>query len=167
MSIYAEFDHVDSFTVGAVGEPGARTFLLQCASGLEQLTVKCEKEQAQAIATYLRRILADAAEPGQPLAATDSIEAPYDPAFVLGQVGLGYLPEEKRVLVQLDEAGEVDEDGDPVEDPSLGRIRLFLTLGQAYAFCERADEAVAGGRPLCRWCQFPIDPEGHVCPRMN
>jgi hypothetical protein len=26
---------------------------------------------------------------------------------------------------------------------------------------------VAAGRPNCRWCGFPIDPDGHPCPRMN
>ncbi len=164
---YADFDEVDSFTVGALGQPGQRVFLMQCTAEGEHLTVKCEKQQAEAIATYLRRILDDVAEPAQPLAGVDTLTAPFEPEFVLGQIGLGYLADERRILVQLEEAGEVDEDGDPIENPSLGRIRLHLTLEQAYAFCERTDEALSGGRPLCRWCQFPIDPEGHACPRMN
>ena len=48
-----------------------------------------------------------------------------------------------------------------------GAVGLLLSLPQAFAFCERSEAAVAGGRPLCRWCQFPIDPDGHICPRMN
>ena len=71
------------------------------------------------------------------------------------------------MLVQLDEAGAVDEQGELVSDPALSRVRLLLSLPQAFAFCERSEAAVAGGRPLCRWCQFPIDPDGHICPRMN
>ena len=166
--MYVEFNQVDTFTAGALGEPGQRIFLLQCIAAGQRVTVKCEKQQAQAIAAYLRRVLADVVEPGQELTGvTDPIGPPFDPVFVLGQVGLGYLPDEQRVLVQLDEAGAVDEQGDLVSDPALSRVRLLLSLPQAFAFCERSEAAVAGGRPLCRWCQFPIDPDGHICPRMN
>ena len=69
--------------------------------------------------------------------------------------------------MQLEEAGEVDDDGEVVPDPTLSRVRVLLSLPQAFAFCERSEAAVAGGRPLCRWCQFPIEPTGHTCPRMN
>ena len=24
-----------------------------------------------------------------------------------------------------------------------------------------------GERPLCQWCSYPMDPDGHDCPRMN
>lgn len=46
-------------------------------------------------------------------------------------------------------------------------MRVFLTRGQVQAFCEQADTLVAAGRPPCMWCSLPIDPDGHVCPRMN
>jgi uncharacterized repeat protein (TIGR03847 family) len=42
-----------------------------------------------------------------------------------------------------------------------------VTRSQAAAFCERADDLVAAGRPTCSFCGFPIDPDGHPCPRMN
>ena len=29
------------------------------------------------------------------------------------------------------------------------------------------DGVVEAGRPACQWCAFPIDPDGHDCPRMN
>jgi uncharacterized repeat protein (TIGR03847 family) len=38
---------------------------------------------------------------------------------------------------------------------------------QAAAFCDRAEQVVAAGRPNCQWCDLPIDPDGHPCPRMN
>ena len=118
--MYVEFNQVDTFTAGALGEPGQRIFLLQCIAAGQRVTVKCEKQQAQAIAAYLRRVLADVVEPGQELTGvTDPIGPPFDPVFVLGQVGLGYLPDEQRVLVQLDEAGAVDEQGELVSDPAL------------------------------------------------
>jgi hypothetical protein len=35
------------------------------------------------------------------------------------------------------------------------------------AMAARGAEAVAGGRPLCQLCNFPMDPAGHICPRWN
>ena len=46
-------------------------------------------------------------------------------------------------------------------------MRLLVTRGQALAFAGRAAELVASGRPACRFCGLPMDPEGHPCPRMN
>jgi uncharacterized repeat protein (TIGR03847 family) len=46
-------------------------------------------------------------------------------------------------------------------------LRVELTRGQALAFAGRAAELMASGRPSCRFCGLPIDPEGHPCPRMN
>jgi len=46
-------------------------------------------------------------------------------------------------------------------------LRLEITRSVAAVFCARAKEIVAAGRPSCRWCGRPIDPDGHPCPRMN
>ncbi len=51
--------------------------------------------------------------------------------------------------------------GDPSE------ARFVLTTGQAIAFGELADELMSAGRPACRLCGAPMDPEGHACPRWN
>jgi uncharacterized repeat protein (TIGR03847 family) len=170
MGVYFDFDDVDSFTVGAVGRPGQRTFLLQARRGRERVTVKCEKQQAAAIADYLRKVLNDLppAE-DRPMPSSLELAAPLDVAFVLGPVGLGYERANDRVLVQLDEIVPVDEDGelDPEALEDRSRVRVLLTRGQVEAFCEQADQLVAAGRPPCRWCSLPIDPDGHICPRMN
>ncbi len=170
MGVYYDFDEVDIFTLGAVGLPGQRMFLLQVRRGTDQVTVKCEKQQAGAIADYLRKVLHDLppAE-DQPLPAALALAAPADPVFVLGPIGLGYEPATDRVLVQLDELVPVDDTGEP--DPELvddrGRVRIFLTRGQVQAFVEHANALVAAGRPNCRWCGGPVDPTAHICPRMN
>lgn len=163
--LFAEYDAVDVFAVGALGEPGQRVFLLQCGADDRRITIKLEKQQAQAMSLYLRRVLEDlpqadvAARPGM-------LEPPFDAEFVLGEIGLGYEMEGSRVLVQLDEIEETDEEGEPVEAPRA-HVRLFLSPAQALAFCEQTDDAVAGGRPTCRWCELPINVDGHLCPRMN
>jgi uncharacterized repeat protein (TIGR03847 family) len=170
MGVYFDFDDVDSFTVGAVGQPGQRTFLLQARRGRERVTVKCEKQQAAAIADYLRKVLNDLppAE-DRPMPSSLELAASSDVAFVLGPVGLGYERANDRVLVQLDEIVPVDEDGelDPEALEDRSRVRVLLTRGQVEAFCEQADQLIAAGRPPCRWCSLPINPDGHICPRMN
>jgi uncharacterized repeat protein (TIGR03847 family) len=170
VSVYYDFDEVDAFTVGAVGQPGARVFFLQARRGTVRVTVKCEKQQASAIAQYLRRVLTDLPEPtDKPIAAAMELSPPVDAVFVLGPVGLGYDRTTDRVLVQLEEVLALDENGEPIEedDDDRGHLRVFLTRSQAAAFCEHTDAVVSAGRPACRWCSLPINPDGHLCPRMN
>lgn len=167
MTVYFEFDDVAAFTVGTVGRPGERTFLLQARAGEQRVTVKCEKQQTAAIVQYLRRVLADLppAE-DRPMSAALELRDPAEPAFVLGPIGLGYDRSNDRVLIQLEELGELDEEGEPIDD-DRGHVRLYISRGQAAAFCDHADRVVEAGRPACQWCGFPIDPDGHDCPRMN
>lgn len=179
MSVFFEFDEVDAFTTGAVGEPGARTFYLQARAGRQRVTIKCEKQQVTAIAQYLRRVLSDLPPPDErPMPGALELAAPVDQAFVLGPIGLGYDRGNDRVLVQLEELIPSDvEDSDdeaatepePAAEPELerGHVRLYVTRSQAAAFCDHADGIVAAGRPPCAWCGNPIDPTGHACPRMN
>ena len=87
--------------------------------------------------------------------------------FVVAPIGVAYDRELDRVVIQLDEMVPIDENGEPDPDVVAGRVRGLITRGQALAFCDHADEVVAAGRPNCRWCGFPIDPDGHPCPRMN
>jgi len=87
---------------------------------------------------------------------------------VLGPVGLGYDRSTDMVLVQLEEVIAVDEEGEALdEDPDRGHVRVFLTRNQAHAFCNHAEAIVAAGRPACIWCANPINPDGHLCVRMN
>ena len=47
------------------------------------------------------------------------------------------------------------------------RVRVSLNRAQAMAFCEHTDRVVSAGRPDCVYCERPVDPDGHFCPRMN
>jgi len=170
VGVFFEFDEVDAFTLGAIGQPGQRVFLLQARRGAQRVTVKCEKQQAAAIADYLRKVLVDLPAPAdRPIEAAMELASPIDAAFVLGPVGLGYDRSNDRLLVQLEEVVPVDDEGEPEPEAleDRGHLRVFLTRSQALAFCEHTDAVVAAGRPACRWCSLPIDPDGHPCPRMN
>jgi uncharacterized repeat protein (TIGR03847 family) len=167
VSAFFEFEHVDAFTTGAIGRPGERVFYLQARHGKQRVGVKCEKQQVTAIVQYLRRVLHDLPPPeDRPMAGALELATPVDTAFVLGPIGLGYDRSSDRLVVQLEEAVAVDEEGEPVE-AEQGHIRVYLTRSQAVAFCDHADLVVAAGRPDCQWCALPIDPDGHPCPRMN
>jgi uncharacterized repeat protein (TIGR03847 family) len=175
MSVFFEFDEVDTFTAAAIGEPGSRTFYLHARAGQQRVTVKCEKQQVTAIAQYLRRVLSDLPPPeDRPLPL--ELRDPGEQSFVLGPIGLGYDRGNDRVLVQLEElvttADDVEEEEDDEnatveDDTDRGHVRLYMTRSQAAAFCDHADTLVAAGRPTCQWCGNPIDPDGHPCPRMN
>jgi uncharacterized repeat protein (TIGR03847 family) len=167
MSVFFEFDEVDAFTTGAIGEPGHRTFFLQARAGRQRVTIRCEKQQVAAIVEYLRRVLSDLPPADErPVPAAMELAAPADEVFVLGPIGLGYDRANDRVLVQLEELIVGDDDAEPDTD-DRGHLRVFVSRGQAAAFCDHADRVVAAGRPPCSWCGQPIDPDGHPCPRMN
>lgn len=183
MSIFYEFDDVEAFTTGAIGRPGSRVFYLQARQGGQRVAVKCEKQQVAAIAEYLRRVLNDLPPPDdRPMPASLDLVEPVEEAFVLGPIGLGYDRTTDRLVVQLDEIrfggdddDDLDDDDDDLDDDlddddddgPEGHVRLYVTRGQAALFCEHAAQIVAAGRPDCRWCGHPIDPDGHPCPRMN
>jgi uncharacterized repeat protein (TIGR03847 family) len=170
MGVFYQLDDVDAFTTAAVGRPGQRVFYLQVRQGDIRVTVKCEKQQALAIAEYLRKVMNDLPSPStKPLPSTFELEEPVEPAFVLGAIGLGYDRDTDRLLVQLEEVVVVDENGEPDAEAleERGHVRLLLQRGQALAFCEHTETVVAAGRPPCMFCGHPLDPDGHPCPKMN
>lgn len=191
MALIADFDHIDVITSGAIGEPGRRTFYLQIRSGDEKVTVRCEKQQVATISTYLRRALSNLPTPeGQPPRTVMQLSEPVDEAFVLGAVALEFNTAADHFVLHLrefspdipDESAEDDDwdDGDSSpteegathpfpgdEDDVLSRVRVGMTRAQAIAFCDHTDRVVSAGRPTCVYCELPIDPDGHFCPRMN
>jgi uncharacterized repeat protein (TIGR03847 family) len=192
MALIANFEHIDVITSGAVGEPGRRIFYLQIRSGSESVTVRCEKQQVATISTYLRRALSSLPVPeGQPPRAAMQLVEPVEEAFVLGAVALEFNTAADHFVLHLrefspditDEQVDSDdwEDGDTSsigeetsthpfhgdEEDVLSRVRVGMSRAQAVAFCDHTDRVVSAGRPTCVYCERPIDPDGHFCPRMN
>jgi len=167
MTVFHEFDEVDTFTVGTIGRPGARTFYLQIRADEQRITIKCEKQQTAAIAQYLGKVLADLPPPeDRPIPGAMKMVEPVDPVFTLGPIGLGFDRSNDRILLQLEELGEVDDEGQPLDDEG-GHVRIHVTRSQAAAFATHAARVIESGRPDCEWCGAPMDPDGHFCPRMN
>lgn len=164
-----DFEAVDRFTAGAVGEPGQRTFLFQARAGDRQVTVKCEKQQVAALAEYLQGVLADlpAVEPDATPVDLE-LAPPLDPEWVAGTLSVAYDDVADRIVILVEEIGELDDEDD--DDDLLGddrsSLRVRLTRAQVTALVDHAGALVEGGRPPCPICGHPQGPD-HACPRTN
>jgi uncharacterized repeat protein (TIGR03847 family) len=168
-----QLDGPDHFTAGAVGPPGQRVFYLQGREADTMVTLKCEKEQVAALAEYLGGLLARL--PTATATPDDKRELlqPFEAAWPVGSLGVGYDAERDRILVVANERVEQDEEEDaerPADDPDAvepASARFAITRAQAAAFVERARLLQRAGRPTCPMCGEPKDPAGHICPRSN
>lgn len=151
----------DVFTTGTVGPPGQRVFYLQARHGDTVVTVRCEKQQVAALAEYFDGLLDDLEPAPYGIAASDlDLAEPFEEGWTVGPIGVAYDEPDDRIVVVLEElVGE--------EDPEGASVRVRLTRAQVSAFVRRARDLVASGRPPCRFCGLPLDPDGHACPRMN
>jgi uncharacterized repeat protein (TIGR03847 family) len=167
-----EFDPVDAIGAGAFGEPGARTFVIQARKGGAVLSVLVEKEQVALLATEAEQFLDKIAEehPEEPATLSDQgggVEED-EPLFRARLIGIGYDPDRSLVLLELREQSAEEDDPPPAVEESEGHIaRLYATRAQIRAMLANGVVAVAAGRPKCPLCDFPMDPDGHICPRMN
>jgi uncharacterized repeat protein (TIGR03847 family) len=173
-----ELDGVDALGAGAIGEPGQRVFYIQADKSDARLTVVVEKEQVALLAeeavAFLDRIgLEYPEEPAESATLHPSaaqVTEPAVPLFRARMIGLGFEPDRKLVLLELRERADDEDAPDPAaavgEDDGYV-ARIFATRAQVRAMAARGAEAVSGGRPLCQLCNFPMDPEGHICPRWN
>jgi len=161
-----DFEAVDRFTAGTLGEPGARTFLFQAQAGPLVVTVKCEKQQVAALAEYLQGVLADlpAVEGGVEAEVDLALAPPYEPDWVAGTLSVAYDDVADRIVILVEEVGEVDEED--LLDDDRASLRVRLTRAQVTALVDHAVELVEGGRPPCPVCGHPMGPD-HACPRTN
>jgi uncharacterized repeat protein (TIGR03847 family) len=168
-----EFDPVDAIGAGAFGEPGERTFVIQARKGAAVLSVLVEKEQVALLASEAEQFLDKIAEehPEEPgtfgeLADSGTVQED-EPLFRARLIGIGFDPERSLVLLELREDA-AEEEPPPTIEESEGHIaRLYATRAQIRAMLANGVVAVAAGRPKCTLCDFPMNPDGHICPRMN
>ena len=158
MSESFDLIEVDKLTVGAIGEPGQRVFLLQARQGARVVTLKLEKSQTAALAAYLERLLEDLPAPGL-LPEDLDLDHPTEPEWVIGSLGVVYDESLDRLLLVAEEAVPEDEEG--------AQARFSATREQVAALARRGATLVQAGRPPCPLCGYPLDPTGHSCPRTN
>jgi uncharacterized repeat protein (TIGR03847 family) len=174
-----EFTEPDAVVPGTIGEPGHRTFFLQARQGSVTASIKVEKQQVAALCEYFVGILADL-PPVEPGAAPPTVSAsePDALAWVVGRLSVAYREADDRIVIFAEELLDIDDDD--IEDHDLddppthiaagydpATARFSLTRAQVGTFIAVGEELVSAGRPPCRLCGRPIDPEGHACPRLN
>jgi len=180
-----DLERVDRITAGAVGEPGERTFFLQAREGDRSITILVEKEQVELLGTSILEILATVGrETGEgPPSEELGLEPPLEPLWRAGRLSIGYAEERDLMLLEIEELVETDveaedepEDeaeeepegaGTDTDGPEPDRVRLWATREQMLALARHGAAVAERGRPKCRYCGNPIDPEGHMCPAMN
>jgi uncharacterized repeat protein (TIGR03847 family) len=164
-----------------VGQPGDRTFFLQARAGAHVVSVSLEKQQVQILAErvdglldeVVRRSGGTAAVPAAALSTADDLDPldnPVTEEFKVGAMGLGWNGETEQLIVEAhavvdDEIEVPDLEEDPEDGPACLRVRM--SGAQARAFVKRALSVVSAGRPPCPFCNLPLDPGGHICPRAN
>jgi uncharacterized repeat protein (TIGR03847 family) len=163
-----DFNPVSRITIGAVGSPGQRVFLLQATQSSLMITLKLEKEQARILAASTSELLEELDEKyprsysklDEPLSSDLMLQEPVEPEFVIGQIGLGYDQEQDLVVLVAQEIQL--ESGEEV-----ATVRFWATRSQMRALSEHTLEVVNQGRPICPLCDSPINPDGHFCPKSN
>jgi uncharacterized repeat protein (TIGR03847 family) len=176
------FDQPDRFVAGTVGAPGERQFYLQARDGQRVVSVALEKQQVQVLAErvdglldeVVRRSGGEASVPATAPLGSDDLD-PLDPPvteeFRVGAMSLGWNGDTELVIIEAHEV--LEDDGEEVpdleEDPDDGPpcLRVRLSGAQARAFAKRALSVVSAGRPPCPFCNLPLEPSGHICPRAN
>ncbi|MBL8046409.1 MAG: DUF3090 family protein [Anaerolineales bacterium] len=165
-----ELDPVSSITTGYIGQPGKRVFYLQAAREDQTVTLVIEKMQVDVLAQSIQQFMDELKEqfPNLPEATLNyrpermHLRVPLDPAFRVGQLGLGYDSDRDLILLV---AQEVTTDERTDEEASVAR--LFATRAQMLTLAEHSKSIIKQGRPICAFCGQPVDPEGHFCPRRN
>ncbi|MBM9466068.1 DUF3090 domain-containing protein [Nakamurella leprariae] len=174
------FRSPERFLAGTIGQPGEREFYLQVVDGRRVLSVSCEKQQVAVLADRLGSLITEVERrfgaaptpapvetPGPDLG---TLTTPVDAEFRVGTMGLAWDGEGAQVIVELLALSEEEVGEDIVlEDREDGpdALRVFLSLDEALQFARHAERIVAAGRPPCPLCGNPLDPDGHVCPRLN
>jgi uncharacterized repeat protein (TIGR03847 family) len=162
-----EFQEVDRFICGTVGEPGEREFYLQIRTGNRLLSATLEKSQAATLAQRLEILLRQIVKEDFTTVIERStrddapLEQPIEADFTVGAISIAFDESTKKVCVELFAIKEIELEEEEAE------ITMYLALAQAKAFVTRTLAVVNAGRLPCPFCATPIDPRGHLCPRAN
>jgi len=158
MSDSIELDDVDHLTTGTIGPPGKRVFYLQAAQGERLVSLRLEKTLVAALVRYLDALLADLPPVG-PLPEDLELREPVVAEWVVGGLGASYDEQSDRIVLVAEELTDDDQEG--------AVARFGASRERVAAFAMHSAAVVEAGRPPCPLCGQPLDPEGHVCARLN
>lgn len=165
MAQHIELNPVSHLTIGTVGPPGQRVFYFQGSKGPDLISLIIEKQQASMLASSVETILEELSEESSKDEDRESVwtdmrlHEPVEPLFRVGNIGLGYNEENRRVAIVAYEL--VDEE----EEPNV--VSFWASRDQVQALVKHAMDVVRAGRPICGNCGKPMDAGGHFCPNRN
>jgi uncharacterized repeat protein (TIGR03847 family) len=152
----------------AIGVPGQRTFRLRITSGQRTASLWLEKEQLQALALGLMRLLVQMGRP-EDIGTAGAVADPLSPfpdqpslEFKVGRLGLGFDQADESIVFF---AYDVESEEEPEQTEAVLAYRA--SPDQCRDLLAMIEGIMAAGRPICRFCLAPIDPGGHVCARSN
>lgn len=165
MAQHIELNPISHITVGTVGEPGNRVFYLQGSKGSNLISLVIEKQQAAMLVDSFRSLLdeirdqIDESSSDDTWTADTRLRQPLEVLFRVGNMGLGYSEEARRIVLV---AYELVEEG---EEPNV--VSFWASPAQVRALIPHIRSVVNAGRPICGNCGEPINTDGHFCPRRN
>ena len=160
----------DWIGVEALGVPGSRTFRLLAYGRGDAAQLWLEKEQLQALAEAIARMLAEiSGEAGVDLNALEPHSNPKPPGFpenpeieiFVGALGLRYDSQNDLIAMEA-----FDRDA---EDDAAPAFSCLATRWQLEALQSNSLEVITAGRPRCPLCGTPLSSPGipHFCPPSN
>lgn len=158
-----EFDDPKRVTVGYLGVPGDRTFLLEVEDDVHRAQFQLEKVQVAGLGDLVAQLLArlDDRPPADWDRDAMSLEPPFRPIWRVGGIAVGLDTDSVRLLIELTEFV-------PEGDTEPRSARISMDRDQARRFAAHAVSIVGEGRARCRLCSRPIEVDGgHVCPGTN
>lgn len=156
-------DHLgpaERFAVGAIGEPGQRTFYVHVVADTVSYWFVAEKGQIAALADYALTALARANILPDPdgmslILSRLELTEPDNPQFRIGAMSMAIQPQSDLMTLEL-----VSIEGDEGVD-------FVIAPEQLQAAAIKGLEVVDQGRPICPKCQLPMGPGDHKCPASN
>lgn len=179
VQINMDLNPVTHITVDAIGQPGERVFYLQGKNAEQVITLLVEKFQIQTLSLAVENLMSELREklPEIVDASPDYeeeemvLEPPLDPMFRVGELSLGYDPEQdlmvliaKEVPIDFPENEDEEEEG---KEEVLSEIRFWCTRSQLWALARWGIELASRGRPVWPSTGEPILPPGEFSPKNN
>ena len=158
-----EFEKVNLLGATALGQPGQRTFYLFAGDRRRWARFWLEKEELQMLSVAIDEVLDIVSEEEASTTHRAPAQEPSDPPaieFKVGRLALAYDEAKDRVGLLAFESVEAEDEEPPT-------VVCWASRKQAQSLSQRIREVVAAGRPLCQLCGGPINPDGHICPRLN
>lgn len=170
--INLDLNPVTHITVDAIGHPGERVFYLQGKSPDQVITLLVEKFQVQTLALAVEKLMSELSEKMPDLgdASPDyeegdmTLDPPLDPLFRVGELSLGYDPQQDFLILI---AKEIALDVDETDEDALSEIRFWCTRSQLWALARWGIELASRGRPVWPSTGEPILPPGEFSPKNN